>query len=130
MTPAADLYARLREVFLESETVAVRFFLGMMALGYAIYMPATTYHQHYALANQWIHPAIWSVFFLLHGSALMYGVITQRYSLFLMIVEGFLGAFVWLVLGIATSVAQGVPGPTLAAALVAGWVLVRYPSWK
>lgn len=124
------LVDRLREVLLESETVAVRLFLGAMALGYAAYMPSTDYHPQYYFALQWVSPYIWSTAFFIHGAALIYGVMSKRYSFILLLLEGVLGSFTWVALGIATSISSGVPGPTLAASFVAGWVLVRYPSWK
>lgn len=121
---------RLSYVFLKSETVAVRAFFGIMSLLYGIFIPQTEGQFEYAVALQWFPAWLWSAAMVTNGLAIFVGVLTQRYNLVLLLLEGALGMAAWLTLGVATSISQGVPGPTFAAAFVAIWIFVRYPSWK
>lgn len=120
---------RLRYVLLESETVAVRAFFGLISIGYAMFMLSVEKHTEYNLALSILPYWIWSLGFLIHGVSVWYGIISQKSSFALLILEGFLGAGIWLTLGICTSAAQGLPGPTLMASTIAIWQFVRYPRW-
>lgn len=121
---------RLQQILLKDPTGNVRFFFGFLSIGYGLFMPQVEGHYMYRLALQWINPFAWSAALLINGAALIWGAMTNRPSRIMYLLEGWLGAAVWLMLGLATSLSQGVPGPTMAASFVAGWILVRYPEWK
>lgn len=124
------LWGRLQYVFLESETVAVRAFFGSVSLGYALFIPRVDGHFEYHLALQAIPAWVWSMAFLIHGLSVWYGIITCRATPLLYVLEGWVGSFTWVLMGILTSASQGVVGPTFVASFIAGWLLVRYPLWK
>lgn len=121
---------RMRYVLLESETVAVRFFFGFVSLGYAIFIPHVQDHFEYKVSLMLFPSWMWAIGFALSGLALLYGVITCRYSRLLFTFEGVLGAFSWVALGITSSMSQGTVGATAFASVIALWIMVRYPKWK
>lgn len=120
---------RLRYILLESETVAVRAFFALISLGYAIFMLSIDRHTEYTIALAIMPHWLWSIGFLVHGLAVWYGIMSQKHSLALLMLEGVLGAGIWITLGICTSASQGMPGPTLMASTIAVWQFVRYPRW-
>lgn len=131
MSPVIEKWVlRLRYVFLESETVAVRAFFATITLGYALFMPHAAETPQYEVALMLMPAWVWSVGFALNGSALLYGVMTRKSGKFLLALEGMLGVVVWLTMGIATAVASGTVGPTMMASFIAIWIYVRYPEWK
>lgn len=127
MNPLLD---RLCYVFLRSETVAVRAFFGILSFAYGLYIPHTIYFAEYGSALLWMPAWLWALLFHAHSAALWFGIFTRKFNAVMLALEGVLGVFVWVALGLATTMAQGIPGPTLAATPVAIWILVRYPTWK
>lgn len=125
-----DPASRLRQILLCDPTGNVRFFFGLITIGYAVFMPQAGPNPVYQVALQWVSPFAWSALFAINGVALVYGSLTNRPSRIMYCLEGWLGVSSWMTLGIATAIAQGMPGPTLFLAFIAGWVLVRYPEWK
>lgn len=123
------IWSRLRYVLMESETVAVRWWMGLVSLGYAAFIPNVDSHFEYEWALKFMPSWLWSVLFLIVGASLLHGVITRRYSVIGCALEGALGAFTWASLGITTSISQGIPGATMCASLIAIWILARYPTW-
>lgn len=121
---------RLRHILLEEPTGALRFFFGLGALGYSMAMPAFADYTMYSLALSIVPAWVWSAAFAANGSALIYGSITNRPSRTMHFLEAVLGVIVWLGMGVTTSMAQGMPGPTFFASLIAVWLYVRYPAWK
>lgn len=121
---------RLRYVLLETETVAVRFFFGFVSIGYAFFLPHVVDHFEYHISLMLMPAWAWSFGFLLCGSALMHGVITCKYSRLGFFLEGIVSAFMWVLLGITSSMSQGTVGATAFASVIAGWIMVRYPKWK
>lgn len=117
---------------LYSETVSSRFWFGLLSLGYASFMyfsdyashPGSSYVLMFRIAPDWV----WTLAFTLHGIALVYGAFTRKYSTFLLLLEGVLGIAVWTAAAAATTLEQGAPGGTTVGALIAFWVLVRYPT--
>lgn len=123
-------FERLRYALLESETVAVRFFFGFVSLGYAFFLPHVADHFEYSVSLMLLPPSVWSAGFAISGAALIYGVITCNFNRFLFTLEGVLGAFMWVTLGITSSMSQGTVGATAFASVIALWIMVRYPAWK
>lgn len=125
-----NVLSRLRYVFLESETVAVRAFFGILSFCYGLYIPHTVYFEEYGSALLWMPAWMWAAMFHVHSVSLWCGILFKKHNAVMLALEGVLGVFVWVALGLATTMAQGMPGPTLAASPVAIWILVRYPTWK
>ncbi len=117
---------------LYAETTASRFWFGLLSLGYASFMSFSEYASHpgssyvlmFNIAPDWV----WSLAFVIHGFALLYGAFTRKYSTFLLLLEGVLGVAVWSAAAAATTLEQGAPGGTTVGALIALWVLIRYPT--
>jgi hypothetical protein len=65
-----------------------------------------------------------------HGVSILYGVLTGRKNVVLLITDGALGCFLWSTVGIIYICFQGVPGPSFVGSLIAIWLLVRYPSFN
>lgn len=126
----SEYASRLQQILLKDPTGNVRFFFALVTIGYGMFIPQVEGHYMYRLALDWVPSNVWSMVLIINGTALMWGSISNRPSLLLYVLEGWLGAAAWLTLGIATSLAQGMPGPTMFAAFIAGWILVRYPEWK
>lgn len=123
------ILGRLRYVLLESETVAVRWWMGLVSLGYAAFLPFVDSHFEYSISLQLMPSWLWSLLFVITGASLIQGVISRRYNLIGCALEGVLSSITWVSLGITTSISQGIPGATMVASLIALWILVRYPTW-
>lgn len=117
---------------LYSETIASRFWFGLLSIGYASMLAFSTsphavnspYLLMFDLAPDWV----WIVGFTTHGLSLIYGAFTRKYNTFLLLLEGVLGVACWSAAGATTTIAQGAPGGTTVGALISLWVLVRYPT--
>lgn len=123
-------FARLRQILLEDPTANVRFFFGLVTIGYALFIPHTVSHAMYDMANSLLHPLVWCAIFLINGICLVWGSVHNKPGPAMFVLEGLLGAVAWLVLGVATAISQGMPGPTFFASFIAVWVFVRYPTWR
>lgn len=127
---------QLKYIFKTSETVSVRFWFALASIGFGCFMmfmrhtlevDSMEYIYMFLLADKYT----WGTLFILHGTALLYGALTGRFSNTLLIIEGVLGCAVWTVAAIAMTLSQGTPGPTVAGGLIAIWLLVRYPThWE
>jgi ABC-type transport system involved in multi-copper enzyme maturation permease subunit len=129
------LLARARWLALSSQTVACRFWFGFTSLGFgsflifsgAVHNPNSEYRYMIQLASD----EVWAAGFVVYGIALLYGVFTRSFSKIQLYLEGVLGVAVWAGGGIAVSLAQGTPGAMSVGALLAFWLLVRYPThWE
>lgn len=125
----AMIIGRLKYVLMESETVAVRWWMGLVSLGYAAFLPFVDSHFEYSVSLQLMPSWMWSTLFVITGVSLIQGVISRRYNLLGCAMEGVLSTITWVSLGITTSISQGIPGATMVASLIALWILVRYPTW-
>lgn len=123
-------FERLRVVLLEEPTGNVRFFFGLIAIGYGFVIPGFSAHPMYAMSMEWFNPWIWTAAFMISGIALVWGALSSKPTRLGFILEGVLSWVAWFLLGLTTAVSQGMPGPTFFASLIAGWILVRYPTWK
>lgn len=124
------IWERLRVILLEEPTGALRFFFGLGAVGYSLAMPAFADYPMYALSVELAPMWVWSALFAANGTALIIGSISNKPSRLMHFLEAVIGMAVWLGMGITTSLAQGVPGPTFFASIISVWLYVRYPSWK
>lgn len=129
------LKVRLHWLVLHSQTTATRFWLGVASFGYASLLFSTKNIEHtsesFHLMMQLAPAHIWAMCFSIHGIALWYGAVTRTFSQILLLVEGVLGSAIWVGAAASYAIAQGIFGPTAAGALIAIWLLVRYPThWE
>ena len=114
-------FKRLRSV-LRADTCPTRFWFALADLGMAVGM----------LVNYQITPLVFgcAMLFVLHATALLYGVFTRRFSKHGLVFEGLLGAIIWLIAA-AIQVIAMTPNAIIAGAFIAIWLLVRYPThWE
>lgn len=121
---------RLRAILSESDPTAVKFFFGLVTIGYSIFIPQAIGHYMYRLAFEWINPWVWVVALMVNGIALVMGALYDRPTRLSFILEGVLGGAAWGALGVATAASQGVPGPTFFAMFIAIWIGGRHKPWK
>ena len=124
---------RTRWLWRKSQTTMTRAFLGCASVLFGVFMvfsntvhlPTSEYHYMMWLTkdNDWV----WAIGFIINGSALLYGVYTQKFSHFLLWCEGLLGTFLWFVASAAMTAAQESPGASWVPFLIAVWVCYRYP---
>ena len=115
----------------EGKTLLVRLFFAAVSFGWVSYILTDTAGfamRHPTVVEYVAAPNKLGILFSIYASAVMYGVFTGRYSFILLLVEGFLGIFLWGSVGIADWANQGAPGPTFFAAIVALFLLARYPT--
>lgn len=127
-----DLGGRLSWLLFKSQTSSTRMWFGLASIFFGVFMYLSdTVHNpdsEYVLMLQIAPDWLWASGFLVHGVALLYGVITRRYSTILLLVEGVLGVALWTAASIAMSVSQGAVGASAAGALIAAWICIRYPT--
>lgn len=126
------LAARIKYLILCSQTLAVRFWMALAAIGYAsvtLFVPSVgpdEFHLMFKLAS----PEAWALLFLIHGIALLYGVLSRRYSTYQLILEPMLGLVLWGVSAVSHFMPQGAIGPVMVAATIHFWLLIRYPTHR
>lgn len=124
------IFERLRRILLEEPTGPLRFFFGFGAIGYSLVLPEFATYPMYRLAFEWANPWVWTVAFAVNGWAMVTGALLSNPSRIMYLLEAVLGVACWVGLGVATSLAQGMPGPTFFASFIAVWLYVRYPEWN
>ena len=126
----AALENRVLRLLLEGDTALVRFWFALCSYGWAAFIFFATDQfllehpesYHLARAEQL------GVLFAVYATATMYGVVTRRFSVPLLFVEGALGTFLWGGIGIVDMLAQGSVGPAFGGGLIALYLLMRYPT--
>jgi len=114
-------FKRLRSV-LRSDTCPTRFWFAIADLGMALSMLLSN------PSSIWYFG--WSMLFILHATALLYGVFTRRFSKHGLVFEGLLGATIWIITAGIQIIAL-TPNAIIAGAFIAIWLLVRYPThWE
>ena len=117
-----------------SQTSATRGLFGLASFLFGVFMFfSTSVHSVGSEYRIMLHLTqgssdIWGFMFVTHGTALIYGVITQEYNDFMLWIEGILGAGIWIVAAGAMTMAQGAPGAAIAGAVIALWICYRYPT--
>lgn len=126
---------RLHWLYYQSETAPVRFWFGAASLGFGSFMMfshnVVNKDSEYYFMIQLASPSAWAAMFFIHAISLWYGVITEKYNKFLLMSEGVLGTAVWFAAAASVAMYTGVLGGTFAGALIALWILIRYPThWE
>lgn len=123
---------RLKWLLLSSQTSAVRFWFGLTSVFNAGFYHFSWDQFHidseYELMFKIVPPDVWAGLFLLHGISLLYGVFTRQYNKGMLLLEGVLGVALWFACATAVTMVQTTPNVQIAGALVALWLLVRYPT--
>jgi hypothetical protein len=122
---------RIKWVYLISETQTVRFWFGFFGLFMAFDIIVSATQPEYPRIVLLLPSSAWSLLFTVHACALWYGVITRKFNQLLLLLEGVLGTALWVSYAIIMILYQGGPDDTTAGALIAFWLLVRYPThWE
>ena len=126
------LSSSIVRMLLKDDTRLLRFFFSFASFSYglwALFDPLYT-EQHTTslkLFNGSTH--MMAVLFIIHSFATLYGVLTKRFSVSLLFIEGLLGSALWGGIGFAEAIQQGVPGPMLVAGgSISLFLLARYPT--
>lgn len=120
-----------------TETTAVRLWFGLVSIFFALFIFESPlfdyynaeYHLMATISPYWIDSRhFWGILFATNGVALIYGVLFKVYSTKLLILEGLLGVAIWGSSAAAVYYAQGTIGAHTVAAMMALWLLARYPT--
>lgn len=124
-------YQNLVQLLVRADTVSVRFWFAIASISASL-NHYTANHGSVATAMAALAPhGVWLSLFLLHGCALLYGVLTHKFGKTLLFLEGILGTALWVAAAFAVIQTKGMPDATLAGALIALWLLIRYPThWE
>lgn len=123
------LNSKLMRMLLIGNTNLLRFFFSLCSFGFAAWvMFDPNYPIQHPYAVTLASPHAQGLLFMVHGFAMMHGVVTGRYSHVLLFMEGVLGVFLWCGIGVAETLQQRTPGPLIMASLIALFLLIRYPT--
>lgn len=126
------LMGRLVWLFFYSQTSATRFWFSLASIGFGVFMFRSPYihnpSSEYGLMLEIMPQGVWGFLFILHGASLMYGVLTRKFNVVLLIAEGVLGSALWVTACTSMTLMQGSLGPSFAGAAMACWIAYRYPT--
>ena len=112
------------------ETLLVRFWFSLAGYMWAIMI---TYSQTFAhnvkLLDMSAPTKVWVLLFIIHASAMLYGVMTSIFCGYLLYLEGVLGLILWGSTAVSYWMINGYPDPTLIGALIAIHLFIRYPQY-
>lgn len=118
-------------MFFKENTIVARFWLSVLGFFFAMDMLADVGEPADLIMLLMAPSWCWATLFLVNSTALLYGVITKRYDTILLVLEGVLGTTLWFTAAIAHWYSQGAPDAVTAGALMATWLLIRYPThWE
>lgn len=128
--------SNLKLLLLIESTLSVRFFFALASLGYGIDIwndktGDQAYHLLYNLAPYWTTAeTFWGGLFVFYAFMLLKGL-TGQYGFWHLILEAILGWSIWTATAIVNITVTGYPEATVGGAIIATWLLVRYPThWK
>lgn len=120
----------LFQTLLRSDTKPTRLWLGLVNLTFAIYVIlGADYGMQVQISGLPYEHAdwIWAGLYVINGLFLLKGIGGQ-FNAATLVFEGILGWFLWTFAAVVNGLAQGFPGPTTVCALMATWILIRYPT--
>jgi len=127
-----DFRGRVNWLLWYSSTTATRMWFGVTSILFGVFMHYSSIvdpdHDEYSIMLLLAHENVWCAGFIVHGLALLYGVVTKQYNKLLLLLEGVLGAALWITAAVAMAEAQGSLGASAAGALISAWICVRYPT--
>lgn len=120
---------RILATLLFGKTELLRIFFALCSFGWGFWaLTDAKFSAEHATTVSFVPLPQLGILFMVHSVAVWYGVKTQRYNVFLLFIEGLLGAFLWIGVGIAEAKGQGTIGPTLFGGVCALFLLIRYPT--
>lgn len=123
------LKSRLVGHLLLGDTKLLRLWFAVASLTYPLWLILDpSYVKLHTVAVSLASIDAQVILFSLSSSAMIYGVVTGKFSRLLLFAEGLLGTFLWVTLGVAEAVKLGSPGILLlGGGGTALYLLVRYP---
>ena len=121
----------LRYLLLTGSTALLRFWFGLMGLGFAIFLVcAAEGHWEYSLMFKWAPAWLWAAAFVANGMAMIHGAYTGYYDRTHFVFECVVGLAAWSGMAIMATISQGSIGGLTVAGLLNLYLFVRYPVWK
>lgn len=121
----------MRHLLLKADTAPTRFWVALASAGFSAEQVVDVTGISARLMQMFAPSWVWSALFAIHACALAYGIVTARFSKPLLFSEGILGAALWWGAALCHAVAYSSPDASIAGALIATWLLVRYPThWE
>ena len=135
--PTGSVTRRVLQLALESDTKSARCILMMASFVWAVllFLPGDGFYRPiYAPMKAIASDDVWGLLFSVHFFATFYSSFFQIRNRLLMCLEGILGVSLYSISTLSVMANNGPPGPlfanSIACALAALWVLVRYPELK
>lgn len=124
------LESRMVALMATGDTDLLKFCFAWCSLGWSFFILAATdtFRQQFPSAAALGSPVILGWLFVFQALASMYGVLTGRSNVLLLLVESLLGLYLWGGMGIAEALGQGVPGPLIFGGFISLLLFVRYPN--
>ena len=120
---------RLLSLLLFGDTAMLRFFFALTSVGWGVWVLSDpTFAAQHAMTIAFVPLPQLGILFITHACAVFYGIWTHRYNVILLFIEGLLGVFLWVGVGLAEAKGQGALGPTLFGGIAAMFLLIRYPT--
>jgi hypothetical protein len=118
-------------VLRKGDTATARLWFAFISFFWAAYTFSQPDDDAFRIIFTHLDYRFWGVLFAVHGVAMLSGIAMAKTDGPHLLAEGVLGCFLWLVMGLLYTWIQRVPGPTLAGAFIAVWLLLRYPyEWS
>lgn len=126
------LNGKLMLLLLKGDTTLLRLFFALSSFGFSMWVlfdKCFSFDHPYVAALMKGNIHLLAVLFGVHSFSVLYGVLTSRYSNWLLFTEAILGAGLWVVIGLAEAFQQHAPGPMLlGGAPLSMFLLIRYPT--
>ena len=120
---------RILAALLFGKTETLRIFFAACSFGWGFWaLTDPKFPVEHASTLAFVPLPQLGILFIVHAVAVWYGVNSERYNVVLLFIEGLLGAFLWIGVGVAEAKGQGTLGPTLFGGLTALFLLIRYPT--
>ena len=130
-----DTKNHLYEILFEHQTTNTRFWFGLTSIFFGIFMICSpTVHNNlseYVMMEKIAPHWVWGVGFIVSGSAMLYGLLSNTYGKILLLLEGTLSVAVWVGSAYAVVVTQHSLGAQVIGGVISLWIYVRYPThWE
>jgi hypothetical protein len=120
---------RILSKLIFGDTENLRTFFALCSFGWGLWaLTDANFAKDHASVISFVQLPQLGILFFIHCAGVLYGVNTGRYNVILLFIEGLLGAFLWVGVGIAEAIGQGTAGPTLFGGMCALFLLIRYPT--
>lgn len=121
----------LKELLADESDRLLRFWFGAAAIGYGFFLAtAAGNHFEYRVTMLIMNRYLWLALFLLVGCTTIYAAVKKNYSKATLVIEGYVGAALWVAVSISSGISQGSIGAVTIAGIISIYLLVRYPEWQ